>query len=195
MKFTLKYRSEESLKGVEGLTQTPPGIDARDLFLRLPQLKKLAVEPTINLEDEISNTLSNTHITSEGNPGLGLTLSQDTAAEESEAEATPAPLKGLAVNGVTSGSEEKPKTDDAKGPPAVTEPPLPAPEQLFILLKFIEEHFKDTVDELERLKADGYMSFKLLWTLCVPGSIVEIEDQATEYPMGVRVDSWGYGSE
>ncbi|KAF8603610.1 P-loop containing nucleoside triphosphate hydrolase protein [Ceratobasidium sp. AG-I] len=39
------------------------------------------------------------------------------------------------------------------------------------------------------------MSFKLLWTLCVPGSIVETEDQATEYPMGVRVDSWGYGSD
>lgn len=95
----------------------------------------------------------------------------------------------------TADSSAKPKSEGADEPPAITEPPLPAPEQLFILLKFIEEHFKDTVDELERLKADGYMSFKLLWTLCVPGSIVETEDLATEYPMGVRVDSWGYGSE
>ncbi|KAG9121550.1 hypothetical protein FRC07_002444 [Ceratobasidium sp. 392] len=59
----------------------------------------------------------------------------------------------------------------------------------------VQKHFKDTIEELERLKEDGYMSFKLLWTLCAPGSVVEVEDEATEYPVGVRVESWSYGND
>ncbi|KAG8703775.1 hypothetical protein FRC09_003952 [Ceratobasidium sp. 395] len=40
-------RSEESLKGAGNLLHNQPGIDARYLFLRLPRLKELAVEPAI----------------------------------------------------------------------------------------------------------------------------------------------------
>ncbi|KAF8603615.1 hypothetical protein BDV93DRAFT_606615 [Ceratobasidium sp. AG-I] len=54
-------RAEESLKGADGLSQTTPGIDARDLFLRLPQLKGLAVEPTARDEARSHNDTAAVH--------------------------------------------------------------------------------------------------------------------------------------
>ncbi|CAE6423977.1 unnamed protein product, partial [Rhizoctonia solani] len=80
-------------------------------------------------------------------------------------------------------------------PPIDTKPPLTVPEQLWLLLNFIEFHFKETIEELERLKSDGYMSYKLLWAICAPGDIVESKDPASEYPVGVRVESWNYGND
>ncbi|KAG9091376.1 hypothetical protein FRC06_000590, partial [Ceratobasidium sp. 370] len=105
------------------------------------------------------------------------------------------PVEGVESDTDSSAATLPPPVLVKEDPPVPAEPPLPAPEQLYILVKFIEEHFRDTVEELERLKEDGYMSFKLLWTLCAPGSVVEVEDDATEYPGGVRVESWGYGND
>lgn len=185
-------RSEESLKGVEGLSQTTPGVDARDLFLRLAELKKLAVEPSV-MPGYDAPVPSAGQTTSEKEPGLGLNLAGST-----ESAAPNDPIRELVSSDAPAEAGElspKPKSDEGNDAPVATEPPMPVLEQLFILLKFIEDHFRDTVAELERLKTDGYMTFKLLWTLCVPGSVLETKDPATEYPIGVSVSSWTYGAD
>jgi hypothetical protein len=165
-------------------------------------LRDLAVEPTIKEEDLNMGTL----LTTQSKPDilervLGLDLGKDVEPTPPKQDSAPESSTGPVTDEVTSkdkDSSTKPESESAVAkddPPVPTEPPMPAPEQLFILLKFVEERFRDIIEELERLKADGYMSFKLLWTLCAPGSVVEVEDDATEYPGGIRVESWGYGSE
>lgn len=155
-------------------------------------MKKLAVEPT-NIPEVDAPIPSASQTTSEKEPGLGLNLSGDT-----EVAAPKVPSREPLSSDAPAEAGElspKPKSDDGNDAPVVTEPPMPVLEQLFILLKFIEDHFRETVAELERLKTDGYMTYKLLWTLCVPGSVLETADPATEYPLGVSVTSWTYGNE
>ncbi|CAE6427141.1 unnamed protein product [Rhizoctonia solani] len=178
-------RSQHTLKGVDGLNQSPPGVDARDLFLRLDTLKASAVKPTLEPEED--------EPAKEGHnlDGLGLSLSPPVVPAAPEPEPPTLP---------DSGEVPFPPDSPASTPPSLplpidTRPPLTVPEQLWILLDFIESHFQETVEELERLKSDGYMSYKLLWAICTPGNVVESKDQATEYPMGMRVESWGYGND
>ncbi|QRV78448.1 AAA family ATPase [Ceratobasidium sp. AG-Ba] len=187
-------RSEECLKGADGLVQSQPGIDARDLFLRLPRLKEIAVEPTLKEgEPLMSMPKPEAPKPKSATPAIGELKLEDMP---SLAPAVPKP-GAVDAEAEQDEEEEEAGSDQEKlSTPAVpAEPPLSAPEQLWILVKFVEEHFRETLEELERLREDGYMSFKLLWTLCAPGSVVEIEDEATEYPAGVRVESWGYGSD
>ncbi|KAG8742688.1 hypothetical protein FRC12_015304 [Ceratobasidium sp. 428] len=185
-------RSEESLKGAGALLQNQPGIDARDLFLRLPRLKELAIEPTIEDEPAPAPTSpSAEYQTPEAASASVVSLGPESAT------APTIPTLGL----VRSAKNDPPVPTAAPvltappGPPATVGSLLSAPEQLYLLVKFIENHFKDTVEEFERVKQDGYMSFKLLWMLCVPGSVVEVEDEATGHPTGVKIGSWGYGSD
>ncbi|CAE6458202.1 unnamed protein product [Rhizoctonia solani] len=173
-------RSQHALKGVDGLNQSPPGVDARDLFLRLDILKASAVEPV--LEPEEDGPAKNESKLD----GLGLSL-------------PPPVIPPAPVPSTDAGPDEAPIRPSSPAntvpPPIDTKPPLTVPEQLWLLLNFIESHFKETIEELERLKSDGYMSYKLLWAICAPGDIVESKDPASEYPVGVRVESWNYGND
>ncbi|KAG8686540.1 hypothetical protein FRC11_008796 [Ceratobasidium sp. 423] len=175
-------RSQQALKGVDGLNQSPPGVDARDLFLRLDTLKASAVEPALETEEEEPAKEE------PKSDGLGLSLPPP-----------PIPLAPEPVPSILAGPGGLPFSPGSPpgipSPPIDTKPPLTVPEQLWVLLNFIESHFQETLEELERLKLDGYMSYKLLWAICAPGDIVESKDPATEYPMGMRVESWGYGNE
>lgn len=185
------HSAEKSLKGVDGLSATPPGVDARDLFLRLDRLKPLATEPSIKIENETYPLLPAKPKEPSLIGGLGLTV------PEPDNSANPTPPEPNTIEGgatADNGAADKPEITSPNLTP-VDETPLTAPEQLFILLKFIEEHFRDTVEELGRLKADGYMSYRLLWAICAPDSIVETKDDAAEHPMGLRVESWSYGVE
>ncbi|KAG9090147.1 hypothetical protein FRC06_001200 [Ceratobasidium sp. 370] len=190
-------RSEASLKGLSGLLHPKPGIDARELFLRLPRLKELAVEPTakdeplpalVPTEPELPQPAPTSKL------GPDNVLAPAPQLESTQALSAAQPSGKEAEGGMGSSEAMLPPPIAPNDPPTPIEPPLSAPEQLYILVKFIEEHFRDTVEELERLKEDGYMPFKFLWTLCAPGSVVEVEDQATGYPVGVRVESWSYGN-
>ncbi|KAG8702330.1 hypothetical protein FRC09_004796, partial [Ceratobasidium sp. 395] len=191
-------RSEESLKGAGNLLHNQPGIDARHLFLRLPRLKELAVEPAIEDDTVLVSALSSRD--SDSDNGLKLeNVSTSAPAPVPESASAPGPsVAGPAAMEIDPGTNDLADfiiSDAEDDPPAPTKPPLPAPEQLFVLAKFIEEHFKDTVAELERLKAEGYISFKLLWMLCPPGTTIEVPDEATGDPAGMRVESWGYGND
>lgn len=182
-------RAEKSLKGVDGLSATPPGVDARDLFLRLDRLKPLATEPSIKIENETYPVLPAKAKEPSLIGGLGLTVPEpDNSVSPSPPEPNTKEDAAAAENGAT----DKPETTSDDLVP-VDETPLAAPEQLYILLKFIEEHFRDTIEELDRLKADGYMTYRLLWAICAPDSIVETKDDAAEHPTGLRVESWSYG--
>ncbi|KAG9109876.1 hypothetical protein FRC07_008250, partial [Ceratobasidium sp. 392] len=192
-------RSEPSLKGAGNLLQNQPGIDAREIFLRLSKLKELAVEPVVNTEPTPASAPA--PVESKPAPTSG-----PLAGDEPNPTSAPDPAStsdsGIvhpATAATEPGIDDSPATVPPSGPakdepPIPTEPPLSAHEQLYILLKFVEEHFKDTVEEFERIKQDGYMSFNLLWMWCTPGSMLEVKDGATGAPTGLRVASWSYGS-
>ncbi|KAG8728749.1 hypothetical protein FRC12_021523, partial [Ceratobasidium sp. 428] len=193
-------RSEESLKGAGNLLDNQPGIDARELFLRLPRLKELSVEPAA--EDDIVLVSANPSSPSASPPKFDdppTSVPAPAPAPAPESESAPGPSAvGPAAMEIDPGTNDLADftvSDAEDDPPAPTKPPLPVPEQLYILVKFIEEHFKETAAELERLKKEGYISFKLLWMLCTPGSVVEVSDEATGDPTGMKVESWGYGSD
>ncbi|ELU38850.1 hypothetical protein AG1IA_07116 [Rhizoctonia solani AG-1 IA] len=186
------FRSHEALKGVESLEYVNSGIDARDIFLRLEALKVSAIEPIFELEEEEPTTV-----------GLGLGW-------------PPSPVPMLPINFATHSQDQFPSPPRSiVSPPGIThpppmnsypssrnsyspvffhtKPPLTVPEQLWVLLDFIESHFKETVEELERLRSGGDISYNLLWTLCIPGHLVETKDTATGLPIGMRLQSWDYG--
>ncbi|KAF8695210.1 ATPase family various cellular activities (AAA), partial [Rhizoctonia solani] len=186
------FRSHEALKGVESLENVNPGIDARDIYLRLEALKVSAVEPIFELEEEEPATV-----------GLGLGW-------------PPSPVPMLPINFATHSQDQFPSPPRSiVSPPGITypppmnsspssrnsyspvflhsNPPLTVPEQLWVLLDFIESHFKETIEELERLRSGGDISYNLLWTLCIPGHLVETKDTATGLPIGMRLQSWDYG--
>lgn len=172
------------------------------MFLRLDRLKSLAVEPVLKSDGTATPNPAPTPV---GDPqtaeGLGLSGSgSDIKRPGLEQEEQP-PMQPLTstssgdVSTATGPTDSDPSPPTLAPAPAADETPLTAPEQLFFLVKFIEEHFRDIVEELDRLKADGYMSYRLLWAICAPGSIVEAKDDATEHPIGLKVESWGYGVE
>ncbi|QRV96041.1 AAA family ATPase [Ceratobasidium sp. AG-Ba] len=167
-------RSEDSLKGIDGLLQTQPGVDARHLFLRLARLRALAIQPPAPVPVQ--------HASSEAvEPKVTEASRGDQIESEVEAESV--------------GYSEPVPTGEVPpvNAPTPMEPPLSAPQQLWILVDFVEEHFRETSQELERLTIDGYVSFRLLWMLCTPGSIIEIRDSATNYPAGLGVQTWAFG--
>ncbi|KAG8742668.1 hypothetical protein FRC12_015306, partial [Ceratobasidium sp. 428] len=192
-------RSEESLKGAGNLLDNQPGIDARELFLRLPRLKELSVEPAA--EDDIVLVSAHPSTASSASPPKfdDPPTSAPAPAPAPELENAPGPSAvGPAAMEIDPGTNDIADfivSDAEDDPPVPTRPPLPVPEQLYILVKFIEEHFRETAAELERLKKEGYISFKLLWLLCTPGSVVEVSDEATGDPTGMKVESWGYGND
>ncbi|QRW20661.1 AAA family ATPase [Rhizoctonia solani] len=171
-------RSQWVLKGITGLNESSPGIDAREIFLRLETLKALATKPVLESEDEEL-------------------FDEELKPEESRASIvhTAPPTASVPV-ALTNGSSEDlvqlPLNSDP--PPVDTKPPLTVPEQLWLLLDFVESHFTETVKEFKRLESDGYISFKLLWTLCAPGKILETKDEESDFPKGMRVESWSYGN-
>jgi hypothetical protein len=163
------------------LNQSPPGVDARDIFLRLETLKASATKPELEPEEEELTT-------EEAEPEvLGLSLPPPALPT--------APKPELSANSSDSevSIQSPPKSPTPQ--PVDTKPSLTVPEQLWLLLDFVESHFKETVEELRRLQSDGYMSFKLLWAICAPGTIVEAKDAMTDFPTGMRVESWSYGNE
>ncbi|KAG9122105.1 hypothetical protein FRC07_001659 [Ceratobasidium sp. 392] len=189
-------RSEDSLKGIGNLLHNQPGIDARSLFSRLPRLKELAVKP--NIEDEA--IFESVPPTAEPAGTLELdNVPVPTLPPVPEPERGLDPIntrsETMEVDSITSPALALSPTLATDDPPAPTEPPLSAPEQLYILLKFVEEHYRDNLKELERLKEDGYITFKLLWMLSAPGYVVEVQNDETGYPAGMRVESWGYGND
>ncbi|GAB1521095.1 hypothetical protein RhiTH_004186 [Rhizoctonia solani] len=168
------FRSHEALKGVESLEYVNSGIDARDIFLRLEALKVSAIEPIFELEEEEPTTV-----------GLGLGW-------------PPSPVPMLPINFATHSQDQFPSPPRSISTRNYTSSPdefisFLEEFQLWVLLDFIESHFKETVEELERLRSGGDISYNLLWTLCIPGHLVETKDTATGLPIGMRLQSWDYG--
>ncbi|KAF8754712.1 mitochondrion organization [Rhizoctonia solani] len=172
------YISQWVLKGITGLNESSPGIDAREIFLRLETLKALATKPVLESEDEEL-------------------FDEELKPEESRASIihTTLPTASVSVASTNGSSEDLVQLPLNSDPPPVdTKPPLTVPEQLWLLLDFVESHFTETVKEFKRLESDGYISFKLLWTLCAPGKILETKDEESDFPKGMRVESWSYGN-
>lgn len=156
----------------------------------------MAVEPTLKDDEPLISTPAPPKPKPKSKAPKSAAAAPKTGKLELEGVPTLVPAIPKPIDPELDGdNDESEPESEPKPEPGPAEPPLPAPEQLWILVKFIEDHFRETVEELERLKEDGYMSFKLLWTLCAPGSVVEAEDEATEYPAGVRVESWSFGNE
>jgi hypothetical protein len=184
------YRTHQTLKGVKTLENSRPGIDARDVFLRLETLEVSAVEPIFEQEQEESEVVAEGEPAPPPEPVLPFHF---TTFEEAQFPSPPrspvilpAPLSPLVPPSPQTSFYYHPIFVDNK-------PQLTVSEQLWILLDFVESHFKETIEELKRLKLDGYISYKLLWTICAPGDIVGTKDAATGFPVGLRVESWDYG--
>ena len=59
------------------------------------------------------------------------------------------------------------------------------------MLEFIDEQFQDTVAEVQNLRAQGLVSFDILWTLFKPGTLVYTT--MLGQPRVYQLQSYGYG--
>ncbi|KAG9101376.1 hypothetical protein FRC07_010314, partial [Ceratobasidium sp. 392] len=192
-------RSEELLKGLDGLDRDPPGLDARHIFLRLAKLKLRVTELEIEAASADSATPAipdepiklSTPRHDVGALAQNITNAQPSLGKRSwlASVASFVPYFGSAPSAAPLAIVEN--SFIPKGP---TLPPLSVPQQLSELLSFVERHYADLREQLKRLEADGHMPYHLLWTMCIPDSIIEGRDEATEMPTGVQVESWDYGA-
>ncbi|KAF8598952.1 P-loop containing nucleoside triphosphate hydrolase protein [Ceratobasidium sp. AG-I] len=213
-------RSETSLNlvtGPVGLGTPAPGLDARHIFLQLETLKETAAkleedqptkEETPAPESDISvqaGPLAPTFTGLEGVEKLGSSVVK--AARPSSARWL---LPLASVFSSLGGSKAKQPIPEPvyrpepivfepadfptfPAPKLPTLPPLSVSGQLSELLRFVEQHFAETCESIKRMQDDGSISYQLLWTTCVPGTIVESQDPVTGKPIGIRVESWTYG--
>ncbi|KAG8729312.1 hypothetical protein FRC12_021067, partial [Ceratobasidium sp. 428] len=187
-------RSEEILKGLDGLDQDPPGLDARHIFLRLTKLKQRVVE----LEEiaPIENKTAAFPI-----EPVKLSIPQVPPVPD-PVEPRPPFSQRSWLSALTSwvpyfGNSPLLAPIVIENPQPLIRPtlaPLSVPQQLSELLNFIENHYAELREQLNRLEADGHLPYHLLWTICTPDSIIEGRDEATEKPTGVRVETWDYGA-
>ncbi|KAG8713067.1 hypothetical protein FRC09_019124 [Ceratobasidium sp. 395] len=190
-------RSEEILKGLDGLDQDPPGLDARHVFLRLAKLKQRAVEL-----EEIALTESKTSAVPTKPVEISIPQQEVPLIPNTPEQQLPS-NQGSWLSALTSfvpyfGKLPPPVPNIIENPlPSIQPvfmPPLSVPQQLSELLNFVENHYAELREQLKRLEADGHMPYHLLWTMCTPDSIIEGRDEATEKPTGVRVETWDYGA-
>ncbi|QRV92959.1 AAA family ATPase [Ceratobasidium sp. AG-Ba] len=196
-------RSEEILKGLDGLDRDPPGLDARHLFLRLDRLKK-RVEELEAEEVQSDNKTPNApadpaNLTPSPIPELPALNTSSPSPPSYRRSWIPSLTSFLPSWSSTPTVPSSPATEPTSPVvPLPTKepslPPLSVPQQLSELLKFIDTHYADLREQLQRLEADGHMPYHLLWTMCIPDSIIEGKDEATDKPTGVRVESWDYGA-
>ncbi|KAG8720236.1 hypothetical protein FRC09_009873 [Ceratobasidium sp. 395] len=187
-------RSEEILKGLDGLDQDPPGLDARHIFLRLTKLKQRVVELK-----EIAPIESKT--AAFPIEPVKLSIAQ-VPPVPNPVEPRPSFSQRSWLSALTSWvpyfGNSPPLAPIVIGNPQPliqpTLPPLSVPQQLSELLNFVENHYAELREQLNRLEADGHLPYHLLWTICTPDSIIEGRDEATEKPTGVRVETWDYGT-
>ncbi|KAG8717582.1 hypothetical protein FRC08_007162 [Ceratobasidium sp. 394] len=189
-------RSEEIMKGLDGMDYDPPGLDARHIFLRLDKLRERVVE----LEAEAARGEGETPAAPVKPVELSIPQHQASPAPQAFHIRPPATQRSW-FSSLTSliphfGAAQHPPIDILQNtlPKEPTSPPLSVPQQLSELLNFVENHYADTREQLKRLEVDEHMPYHLLWTMCTPGSIIEGRDEATEKPTGVRVESWDYGA-
>lgn len=210
-------QSEPSLKGVVGLYEDSPGLDARHIFLKLDKLKGRAAILEKGQAPEKKTTIP------ESNISLKASLAAPTPTDfESTGKLGPSVVK---VTRPTSAGWLLPfasvlsnlrtsKLKQSIPEPAVVKPtfietqsveslpmfrssflpPLPISGQLSELLRFVEEDFAETHEDIKRMLEDGYVPYKLLWAMCTPDTVIQGQDEVTGKPIGIRVESWTYGN-
>ncbi|KAG9079600.1 hypothetical protein FRC06_007634, partial [Ceratobasidium sp. 370] len=187
-------RSEEIMKGLDGLDRDPPGLDARHIFLRLAKLRERVVE----LETEAPRGESDTPAAPTEPVEPSIPQPQASSVPQHPPASQRSWFSSLTslIPYFNSTPDLPPKdvVENSIPPKELTLSPLTVPQQLSELLNFVDDHYANMREQLKRLEADEHMPYHLLWTMCTPDSIIEGRDDATEKPTGVRVESWDYGA-
>ncbi|KAF8604161.1 P-loop containing nucleoside triphosphate hydrolase protein [Ceratobasidium sp. AG-I] len=197
-------------KHVEGLVDDKPGIDARELYINRERLGELAASaPPPEEKDESKDEKSDeADKAAEGSTDDKKEKSSDDKPVKSDkpAEDTEKPSDEQKDKPTTDAKEKdkKESKDDAPrrdvlsdeyvptGPDLSKEDHDQALRELKILYEFLIKEFEKVQQRVEKLKADGLISWRMLWTLFRNEQKVETIHASSGEKIAFVMDNWDY---
>lgn len=205
-------------KHVEGLVDDKPGIDARELYTNRERLAELAASaPPPEEKDENKDEKSDeTDKSAEGSTDDkkekstdDKTVKSEKLGEDSKKPSTDKPLdeKQDKTTTDTEAADKKESKDDAPrrdvlsdeyvptGPDLSKEDHDQALRELKILYEFLIKEFENVQQRVEKLKADGLISWRMLWTLFRHDQRIETIHASSGEKIAFVMDNWDYTSD
>ncbi|KAJ1307821.1 hypothetical protein OPQ81_001902 [Rhizoctonia solani] len=180
-------------KHVEGLLEDKPGIDARELYTGRERLAELAAqappeeesksEDTANKDQETDDSKDqkegNTESTPKDSDNKGESDKKD--SEKNETKEDDRPLRDVLSDEQTPNVPDLTKAEYDQ-----------ALRELKILYDFLITEFQKVETRLEKLRQDGMISWRLLWTLFKHGQRIETIHASSGEKICFIMDNWDY---
>ncbi|CAE6447028.1 unnamed protein product [Rhizoctonia solani] len=183
-------------KHVEGLLEDKPGIDARELFTGRERLAELVAQAPPEEEKKTEDSADKDKKTDENkNQKEEVTKSTQESGgkDESDKDAKKDTEKDKAKE-----EDDRPTRDVFSDEQTPAVPDLSKVEydqalrELKILYDFMITEFQKVEARLEKLKADGMISWRLLWTFFKHGQRIETIHASSAEKVCFIMDNWDY---
>ncbi|KAG8740886.1 hypothetical protein FRC10_003801 [Ceratobasidium sp. 414] len=205
-------------KHVEGLVDDKPGIDARELYTNRERLAELAAsappegekkdEKDENADkadsDKDSDAQKKSDDEKEPKDAKDKTDNDKKPADKSSSETSsdkPAEPTTKTEETEKKPDDERPKRDVLSDEYTPTGPELSKDEydqalrELKILYEFLVTEFEKVDKRLEKLRADGLISWRLLWTLFRHGQRIETIHASSGEKICFVMENWDYNTD
>ncbi|QRW04247.1 AAA family ATPase [Ceratobasidium sp. AG-Ba] len=191
-------------KHVEGLVDDHPGIDARELYTNQARLAELAASAPPEEEEkkeEEKDTDSDKKGADEKESGEKAT-EETKSTDSSDKTTNDKPAESDKTDDANKESEdERPRrdvfSDEVKtdGPDLSKKDHDQALRELKLLYDFMIAEFAKVEERLEKLKADGLISWRLLWTLFRHGQRIETIHASSGEKICFVMENWDYNTD
>ncbi|CAE7135438.1 unnamed protein product [Rhizoctonia solani] len=176
-------------KHVEGLLEDKPGVDARELYTGRERLAELAAKAPPEEENKTEDTTDKDNKTDETKKEEGTEPTKDSETkDESEKKDTKDEKKG----------DDRPRRDVLSDEQTPAAPDLSKAEydqalrELKIVYDFLVAEFQKVEARLEKLGADGMISWRLLWTFFKHGQRIETIHASSGEKVSFILENWDY---
>ncbi|KDN48668.1 hypothetical protein RSAG8_02655, partial [Rhizoctonia solani AG-8 WAC10335] len=178
-------------KHVEGLLEDKPGIDARELYTGRERLAELAAQAPPEEENKTEDTANKDEKTDEAKKEEGTestTKESESKDESGKKDTEKDETKEL----------DRPRRDVFSDEQTPNVPDLSKTEydqalrELKVLYDFMVTEFQKVETRLEKLRADGMISWRLLWTFFKHGQRIETIHASSGEKVCFVMDNWDY---
>ncbi|CAE6420488.1 unnamed protein product [Rhizoctonia solani] len=178
-------------KHVEGLLEDKPGIDARELYTGRERLAELVAQAPPEEENKTEDATDKDEKTDE------IKKEEGTESDAKESKDTDESDKKDAEKDDTK-EEDRPRRDVFSDEQTPNMPDLSKSEydqalrELKVLHNFMVSEFEKVDARLEKLRADGMISWRLLWTFFKHGQRIETIHASSAEKVCFVMENWDY---
>ncbi|KAG8747180.1 hypothetical protein FRC12_014136, partial [Ceratobasidium sp. 428] len=190
-------------KHVEGLVDDKPGIDARELYTNKERLAELAASapPEEEKKDEENGDNSTESDTEKKPESKDAEAKPDNKSSNETTTDKPTETTSNTEDVKKESDDERPRRDVLSDEILPTGPDLSkadydqALRDLKLLYEFLITEFEKVEKRLAKLKADGYISWRLLWTMFRHGQRIETIHASSGEKICFIMENWDYNTD